>query len=77
MPWVIWMVLFLGGILTVGFTHFFGTRNLLAQTLMTGILTVLIGSTLLVVVAIDHPFAGSVQVPPDALLAVRADLGTD
>ena len=76
-PWVIWMVLFLGGILTVGFTHFFGTRNLLAQTLMTGILTVLIGSTLLVVVAIDHPFAGSVQVPPDALLAVRADLGTD
>lgn len=76
-PWVIWMVLFLGGILTVGFTHFFGTRNLLAQTLMTGILTVLIGSTLLVVVAIDHPFAGSVQVPPDALLTVRDDLGSD
>jgi hypothetical protein len=74
-PWLIWMVLFLGGILTVGFTHFFGTRNLLAQTAMTGILTVLIGSTLVVVVAIDHPFAGSAKVPPDALLAVRRDLG--
>lgn len=76
-PWLIWMVLFLGGILTVGFTHFFGTRNLAAQTLMTGILTVLIGSTLLVIIAIDHPFAGSVQVPPDALLAVRDELGSD
>jgi hypothetical protein len=76
-PWLIWRVLFLGGILTVGFTHFFGTRNLAAQTLMTGILTVLIGSTLLVIVAIDRPFSGSVQVPPDALLAVRDDLGSD
>ena len=74
-PWLIWMVLFLGAILTVGFTHFFGTRNLSAQTLMTGILTVLIGTTLLVVVAIDHPFAGSARVPPDALLAIRDDLG--
>jgi hypothetical protein len=74
-PWVIWGVLFLGAVLTVGFTHFFGTRNLVAQTLMTGMLTVLIGSALLVIVAIDRPFAGSVQVPPDALLAVRKDIG--
>lgn len=76
-PGVIWMVLFLGAVLTVGFTHFFGTRNLVAQTLMTGILTVLIGSTLLVIVAIDHPFSGFVVVPPHALVAVRAEVGGD
>ncbi len=74
-PWVIWIVLFVGGVLTVGFTHFFGNRNLGAQALMTGILTVLIGSGLLVIVAIDHPFSGSVQVPPDALAAVRHEVG--
>lgn len=71
-PWIIWVVLFGGGFLTVGFTHFFGTRNLRAQMVMTGILTALIGATLLVVVAIDHPFAGTVQIPPDSLLAVRS-----
>lgn len=74
-PGLIWMVLFLGGVLTVGFTHFFGARNLAAQTLMTGILTVLIGSTLVVIVSIDHPFAGFVEVPPAALVAVRSEVG--
>lgn len=71
-PWVIWMVLYLGGLLTVGFTHFFGTRSVFAQMTMTGILTSLIGVTLVIVVAIDSPFAGAVEIPPDSLLAVQS-----
>ena len=74
-PPLLWMVLFGGAILTVGFTFFFGTTNLYAQALMTGILTVLIFAGLLIIVAIDHPFAGAVQVRPEALTAVLEDLG--
>lgn len=72
-PGVIWLVLFTGAILTIVFTFFFGTQNLRAQTLMTGALSVLICSGLLVIVAIDHPFAGSVKVAPEALDNVLAD----
>ena len=74
-PGVLWMVLFGGAVLTVGFTLFFGTQNLRAQTLMTGILTLLIFSGLLVIVEIDHPFAGTVRVMPEALTTVMEDLG--
>jgi hypothetical protein len=38
---------------------------------MTGILSLLIFSAMLVIVAIDHPFAGPVKVHPDALHAVQ------
>lgn len=74
-PPLLWMVLFGGAVLTVSFTFFFGTENLRAQSMMTGILTLLIFSGLLIIVAIDHPFAGSVQVSPEALTAVLEDLG--
>ena len=74
-PGVLWMVLFGGAVLTVGFTLFFGTQNLRAQTLMTGMLTLLIFSGLLVIVVIDHPFAGTVRVMPEALATVMEDLG--
>lgn len=74
-PGIIWVVLFAGALLTIGFTLFFGTENLPAQTLMTGMLSVLIFSGLLIIVAIDHPFAGSASVHPEALTAVLNDLG--
>jgi Protein of unknown function (DUF4239) len=72
-PGVIWAVLFAGAAVTIGFTFFFGTENLRAQALMTGALSVLIFAGLLTIVAIDHPFAGTVKVGPDALAAVVTD----
>jgi Protein of unknown function (DUF4239) len=74
-PNVLWFVLFGGAVLTVCFTFFFGTENVYTQAVMTGILTVLIFSGLLIIVMIDHPFAGSVSVPPEALRLVLEDFG--
>lgn len=74
-PGIVWLVLFGGAFIVIGFTFFFGTANLRAQTLMTGALTVLIFSGLLVIIAIDHPFAGSVRVEPEPLETVLGDLG--
>ena len=75
-PGVIWLVLFGGAFLTIGFTLFFGTENLPAQALMTGILSVLIFSGLLIIIVVDHPFAGAVKVHPEALTVVLEDFGS-
>ena len=72
-PAIIWVVLFGGAFLTVGFTFFFGAENLRAQSLMTGALSILIFAGLLTVVEIGHPFAGTVKVGPEALAAVVKD----
>jgi hypothetical protein len=66
-------VLFTGAFITIGFTFFFGTANLLAQSVMSGALSILIFLGLLTIVAIDHPFAGSVKVGAEALVAVIND----
>ncbi len=64
MPTLVWLVLLGGASLTVGFTFFFGTQNLKAQTLMTGMLSLLIFSALMVIVSIDFPFTGPVKIGP-------------
>jgi hypothetical protein len=74
-PGIIWFTLFFGAIVTIGFTFFFGTENLRAQVLMTGALAVLIFSGLLIIIAIDRPFAGTVRIEPEPLAAVLADFG--
>ena len=74
-PNVIWMVLFLGAGLTVGFTLFFGSENLTAQVSMTGVLSLLVTMGLVVILSIDHPFTGPVYIHPDALEAVLAEFG--
>ena len=72
-PGIIWLVLFVGAFLTVGFTFFFGTENVRAQALMTAALSFLIFTGLLTIVAIDHPFAGTFKVGPEAIAGVVAD----
>ena len=44
--------------------------------LMTGLLSVVIFSSLFIVVVIDRPFSGAVTVKPDALAKVLAEFGT-
>lgn len=74
-PGVIWAVLFMGAVVTFTFTLFFGSENLRAQTLMTGLLAILIFSQMLIIVAIDRPFSGTVKVTPEALSDVLRDFG--
>lgn len=69
-PDVVWAVLALGAISTVGFTFFFGTRNLSAQVMMTGALAFMIFMGLLVILSINRPFTGQVSVTPEPLKLV-------
>jgi hypothetical protein len=74
-PDVIWIALFLGAGLTVGFTLFFGSENFVAQVAMTGILSLLVTMGLVVIVSIDHPFTGPVYIHPDPLTSVLEEFG--
>ena len=69
-PPVIWLVLFSGAILTVVFTFFFGTTNIRAQVLMTGILSAVTFTALFAIVQIDHPFTGPSHVGNEAIRKV-------
>jgi hypothetical protein len=75
-PGVIWFALFGGAVVTIGFTFFFGTESLRAQIMMTGVLSFLILSVLLIIIAVNYPFSGAVKVEPRALERVLADFGT-
>jgi hypothetical protein len=72
-PSAIWFVLFLGAVLTIAFTFFFGTENVASQSMMTGVLAALIFSAILVIVAIDQPFTGSVQVSREPIRLTLED----
>jgi Protein of unknown function (DUF4239) len=76
MPGILWGTLVLGGVLTVGFTFFFGTRNLRAQVMMTGILSIIVFMGLFVIVSINHPFTGPVHIGGEPLAAVLEDFGS-
>jgi Protein of unknown function (DUF4239) len=73
-PNVIWTALFMGALLTVGFTLFFGSENPVAQVSMTGVLSILVTTGLVVILSIDHPFTGPVYIHPEPLVSVLAEV---
>jgi hypothetical protein len=64
MPWILWFVLIVGGLITLGYPAFFGSSNLVAQILMTAALAVLVALTMLLGLAFDYPFTGDVRIAP-------------
>jgi hypothetical protein len=73
-PSAIWFVLLLGAFLTIGFTFFFATKNEVTQSMMTGVLAALIFSAILVVIAVDRPFTGAVEVHSEPIRWVLEDI---
>jgi hypothetical protein len=59
-PMILWLVLIAGAVITLGYPAFFGTMNVMAQTLMTATLAALIALTLLPAILLDFPFTGEV-----------------
>jgi len=66
LPGHLWLVLIVGGMITIVFTFFFGTENLSAQSVMTALLAALIGLLLFTILSMDFPFTGDFQINPEA-----------
>jgi hypothetical protein len=65
-PGILWVVLLIGGALTIGFTYLFGLENNTTHTLMVAALALVICLILFTVAALNYPFRGDVRVGPDA-----------
>jgi hypothetical protein len=57
-PGAIWLVLIVGGIISVSYTFFFGTKHLQAQCVMTSVYTIFNSMVLFLIYILDHPFTG-------------------
>jgi len=69
-PPVIWLVLLVGGVITVCYTYFFGMKNIKAQYMLTATLTVTITLILFLIYVLDHPFTGTSKVSVEPLKEV-------
>jgi len=65
-PAVLWAVLVLGGIITVGFTYLFGLQNTWSHRLMVAAVAGLIALVLFTVGSLEYPFSGGTRVGPEA-----------
>jgi hypothetical protein len=61
-PRILWIVLIVGGMITLGYPAFFGSTNVTAQILMTAALAELVALSLLLGLAFDYPFTGEVHI---------------
>jgi hypothetical protein len=66
LPAILWVVLLVGGTITVGFTYLFGLQSTTVHVLMVAALALVIGLVLFTVAALDYPFRGDISIGPDA-----------
>jgi hypothetical protein len=62
LPSVVWMVIYLGCLMTIGFSYFFGSNIFRAQVIMCGFFSILLGVTILAIVELAHPYQGVVTI---------------
>lgn len=72
-PGVVWSVLVLGGLITIGFTYFFRVENFWAQSAMTILIALVVGLNLFLIAVLDKPFAQDL-LPPRAFERVLEGL---
>jgi Protein of unknown function (DUF4239) len=74
-PKLLWVVLVVGGVITVSFTYLFGLKSNVAHALMVAALTLLICAILFTIGEFDYPFSGVVEIRPDAFREVLRSFG--
>ncbi len=69
---IMWMVVFVGGFVTIAFSLLFGFKAAALQFVMTGALALLIGLIIFLTMSLDYPYRGSIRVSPDAFTRALA-----
>jgi Protein of unknown function (DUF4239) len=64
LPSVVWLVIYAGLLITIGFSYFFGLETFGSQALMCATFSTLLGLTILAILELAHPYQGSVIVSP-------------
>jgi protein-S-isoprenylcysteine O-methyltransferase Ste14 len=74
-PNLLWVVLVIGGVITVSFTYLFGLKSNLAHALMVAALTLLVCGILFTIGEFNYAFSGVVEIRPDAFREVLHSFG--
>jgi protein-S-isoprenylcysteine O-methyltransferase Ste14 len=74
-PSLLWVVLVVGGVITVSFTYLFGLKSNVAHALMVAALTLLICGVLFTIGEFNYPFSGPVEIQPEAFREVLHSFG--
>jgi hypothetical protein len=74
-PNLLWVVLVIGGVITVSFTYLFGLKSNVAHALMVAALTLLICAILFTIGEFNNPFSGIVEIRPEAFREVLRGFG--
>lgn len=64
LPNVIWGVLLLGAVITVGYTVLYGLRSFTIHALLSSSLAATVGLILVIIIALDLPFTGDTSIAP-------------
>ena len=76
-PPVIWLVILVGGVITVSYTYLFGMKNIKTQYMLTATLTITITLILFLIYVLDHPFTGTSKVSVEPLKEVMEIMQTE
>jgi hypothetical protein len=63
---ILWFMLGAGGAVMIGSTYLFASRSVLSHAVMSGLLAGLVAASLLVIIALDHPFTGDFRVSSES-----------
>lgn len=74
LPRIVWVVLIVGGVITVAFTFLFGMETPWLHMLAVAALTVIVSLILYTVATLEYPFDGSLRVQPDAFELVLREI---
>jgi hypothetical protein len=74
-PSLLWVVLVVGGVITVSFTYLFGLKSNVAHALMVAALTLLLCAILFTIGEFNNPFSGVVEIRPDAFREMLRSFG--
>jgi len=71
---VIWFVVAIGAVITLGFTWFFHIPSRRAHVTTSGIAAALVGLMMFLILGLDHPAWGNLSVDPGAFVTVKANI---
>jgi Protein of unknown function (DUF4239) len=73
---VIWWIIAFGAMLTVGCTYLFGPPNFKMHVVITSMLAASLAVVMVLIVALDYPFRGSLSVSDEAFRDVKKNMET-
>lgn len=69
-PTLLWTVIIIGAMTSVGFSLFFGTKSFMLQAVMTSLFATTNILILLLILNLDNPFSGNVKIKPEAYIQI-------